>query len=269
MCGSSFPMLVHPLIAQCCCAIAVLQPQPLAAMTDPASLYREEAAEAQNPTATTAHKPAPLHEPFVSPEFGASASLKRRSSRLNSVVDGSDRGERPAMNFHGTGNTNPQTAPLYTVTATGAADAGGVLVGPQSVLSDSLLLRKRLAVSDAACLSVVGAASATPLNPIAGMNRVQYKLKTNEVTPPQASRNEVEVKRTLKSPLNSPRDMSPLVTEAACTWGQELGTILGQDVLHSARAKPRTEILSLAVRPALTTTGLFPQMMTLRYSRII
>lgn len=261
------PCLFNLFLPLCCCCATVLLPRPLTVMTDPASLYRAEAAEAaeaQNPTPT---KPARrLHEPFVSPEFGASAALKRRSSRLNGVVDGNDGGERPAATFHGTGNTNPQAAPLYTVSAAGAADSGGMLVAPPSALSDSLLLGKRLDVADAACLSVVGSAAATPLNPIAGLNGSQYQPKTDKVPPPQVSRNQVEAKGTLKSPLTSPQDISPLVTEAACTWGQELGTILGQEVLHPATTKPRMEIMSLAGRPALTTTGLFPQMMTLRYS---
>lgn len=270
MCLSPIALLVPPLIVPCyCCTIAVLLPQPLRVMADPTSLHREGAADRQNPTRTPARKPALLHEPFVSPEFGASAGLKRRPSRLNNgVVDGNDRGARALANLHGTGNTRPQAAPLYTVSAAGAEDTGGGLVAPLSVLSNSLLPGKRLAVTDAGCLSVASA-SATPLSPVAGMDGVHYNLKPDEVPPPQASRNQVEAKGALKPPLNSPRDLSPLVIEAACTWGQALGTILGQDVLHSGKAKPRTEMLPLAVRPTLTTTGLFPQIMTLRYGSLM
>lgn len=236
-------------------------------MADPTSLHQEDGAERQHPIRAPARKPALLHEPFVSPEFGAGAGLKRLPSRLDGVVDGNDRGGRALANFHGTGNTRPQAAPLYTVSAAGATDTGGVLVGPPSVLSDSLLQGKRLAaVAGAACLSAASA-SATPLSPVAGMKGVQYNLKPDEVPPPLAYRKQVEAKHALKAPLNSPQDLSPLVVEAGCTWGQEVGTILGQDALYSATVKPRTEMLPLAVRPTLTTTGLFPQIMTLRYSQ--
>lgn len=63
---------------------------------------------------------------------------------------------------------------------------------------------------------------------------------------------------SLKPHLVSCGDLSPYVSEATCTWGQDLGLIMGQGIGH----------LRIHDGPVLTTTGIFPQSMRLRYSEV-
>ncbi|CAM9123673.1 unnamed protein product [Ectocarpus sp. 13 AM-2016] len=219
-----------------------------------------------------------LHEPFVSPEFGASRATG--PSRLGGGPDSSDRGEISPAEFRGDGDTIdrrswqgqqallPQAAPLYTVSATSVAGSGGgVVSAPPSALSNSMLPGKRLEAVVAGYTSVVGPPSARRSAPAAGSQEVQFQTKSDKTPSPYPSSREIEVEGTLNTSLDPPQDLSPFVTEATCTWGQELGAIVGQAVNDSSRtANRRLGIQSSGGQPTLTTTGLFPQMMTLRFS---
>ncbi|CAN0159945.1 unnamed protein product, partial [Ectocarpus fasciculatus] len=84
---------------------------------------------------------------------------------------------------------------------------------------------------------------------------------------PSSTNGGIELEETPNPSLDPPGDLSPFVTEATCTWGQELGAIVGQAVSGSSdMANRRSGISSSGGQPTLTTTGLFPQMMTLRFS---
>lgn len=219
-----------------------------------------EPASSPGATSPPNRKPLParrLHEPFVSPEFGAN----RISPRLEDAMGGNDP-EQPTGTGPGTvrdaGDVHRVAAPLYTVNAA-RADNHSVLSVPPPVLSDSLLLRKRLDVADAGRLSVVGLASGNPLIP-ASLKSMGFQPKFSNVPPPSAPSNLTDS----TSVVESPRDMSPLVTEALCSWGQAVGPIVGQAVFESFKAERRDGVHPSSRGPSLTTTGLFPQMMTLR-----
>jgi len=167
-------------------------------------------------TSPPPRKPTPvrrLHEPFVSPEFGA--------NQISPRVDGGMGGDGPERPMTAARNSNNPhhlaAAPLYTVNAA-CADSHGVLSAPPPALSGSL---------------------------------------------PSAPGNVIEATGTVKAPPTSPRDLTPLVTEALCSWGQALRSILGQAVRESVTAERRLQVSS-ARGPSLMTTGLFPQTMTLR-----
>lgn len=72
----------------------------------------------------------------------------------------------------------------------------------------------------------------------------------------RASRVKQEETSNPKPHLVSCGDLSPYVSEATCTWGQDLGLIMGQGVGR----------LRIHGGPVLTTTGIFPQSMRLRYN---
>lgn len=219
-------------------------------VTDPAPLDPSPAATSLPPSRNpkTARR---LHEPFVSPEFGVIAG--RGSPRLSGGVDRDGRGISPATD---------QAAPLYTVNAA-RPDSSLALIARPSPLTDSLLLGKRTSVADARGLSVGSSASGTPLVPV-GFKEMQFQSKSDKVPPPQGSCGQIEASSTMASPMRSPQDVSPLVTDAVCTWGQELGTILGQAVFDSAAPAPQKDACCPSHRPGLATTGLFPQIMILR-----
>lgn len=231
-------------------------------VTDPASLDSKAVAtsflSSLNPK--TARR---LHEPFVSPEFGASAG--QGSPRLCGSIDGNGRG-RPSVVLRTTGDASDQAAPLYTVNA-GRAARDGALIARPSPLTESLLLGKRMSPADVDRLSVGGSASGPALVPV-GLKGVQFQPKPDKVPPPYASSGPIETSGTMAPPLRSPQDLSPLVTDAVCTWGQELGTVLGQAVLEAAPPAPRKGACCSSIRAGLITTGLFPQKMTLRYARV-
>lgn len=224
-------------------------------VTDPASSPDPTAAtslpSSRNPK--TARR---LHEPFVSPEFGASAG--QGPPRLSGGVGGALRAA--------TGDARDQAAPLYTVNVARANSDDGALVAHPSPLTDSLLLGKRMSVADAGCLSVGGPASGTALVPV-GLKGVQFHPKSDKVPPPHASKfsGEIKARSTMVPPRRSSQDISSLVTGSLCTWGQELGTILGQAVLESSPPAPGKDVCYSPRRPGLTTSGLFPQIMILRY----
>jgi len=210
-------------------------------------------------TSPPPRKPTPvrrLHEPFVSPEFGA--------NQISPRVDGGMGGDGPERPMTAARNSNNPhhlaAAPLYTVNAA-CADSHGVLSAPPPALSGSLLLRKRLDVADAGRLSVIGSASGNPLIP-ASLKSMGFQPTSNNL-PPSAPGNVIEATGTVKAPPTSPRDLTPLVTEALCSWGQALRSILGQAVRESVTAERRLQVSS-ARGPSLMTTGLFPQTMTLR-----
>ncbi|CAN0159878.1 unnamed protein product, partial [Ectocarpus fasciculatus] len=129
-------------------------------VTVPAS--RPSPEEAGTPvTRATRNKPSRvLHEPFVSPEFGASRATG--PSRLGGGPDRSGRGEISPAEFRGDGNAIdrrswqgqqallPQAAPLYTV-----GSGGGVVLAPPSTLSSSLLAGKTLEAVATGYTSVV------------------------------------------------------------------------------------------------------------------
>lgn len=217
-----------------------------------------------------------LHEPFVSPEFGASRATG--PSRLGGGPDSSGLGEISPAEFREDGDAIdrrswqgqeallPQAAPLYTVSATSAAGSGGgVVLAPHSALSNSLLPGKRLEAVATGYTSVVGPPSARRLAPAAGSTEVQFQTKSDKTPSPYPSSRGIEVEETPNTSLDPPQDLSPFVTEATCTWGQELGAIVGQAVSdYSHVVNRRLGISSSGGQPTLTTTGLFPQMMTLR-----
>lgn len=213
-------------------------------------------ARSQNPNPMVRKPSFSLHEPFVSPEFDA--RFQSRSSRLDSSVDRSDRGERIQGTFNGNDATSslrrqeaplPQAAPLYTVSAAGVS--GSLLVAPAAAISDALLLGKGPTV-----------AGPTSNHETPGLKEVHFQPKSHKISLSHEASHQVKAERAPQPPLSSPRDVSPLVAEAICTWGEELGTILGQDERDSISAKPRTGMPR--GRPMLTTTGLLPQIMTLR-----
>lgn len=223
-------------------------------VTDPVSL---------DPTAATTLPPSRnpktarrLHEPFVSPEFGASAG--QGSPRIIGGVDGNGQGRSSATSR--SGDVTSQAAPLYTVNAA-RADGDGALVARPSPFTQSLLLGKRMSVADAGRLSVGGSALGTAL---VGLKGVALQSKSDKVPPPYAPYGQVEARNSMASPLRSPQDVSSLVTDAVCTWGQELGTVLGQAVLDSAPHAPRRDEWRPSSQAGLTTTGLFPQIMILK-----
>lgn len=226
-------------------------------VTDPAFVDSTSLPPTRN-NAKTARR---LHEPFVSPEFGASTA--KGSLQLNGVVDRNGRGGSSAA-VRITGDASDQAAPLYTVN-TARADSGGALVARPSPLTDSVLLGKRMSVADAGSLSVSRSALGTALVPV-GLKGAQFKSKSDGVPQPYASSGKIESRSTVASPLRSPQDISPLVTDAVCTWGQDLGTVLGQAVLDSAPPASRKDACWPSNRTGLTTTGLFPQIMILRYA---
>lgn len=197
----------------------------------------------------------------MSPEFGVSAG--QEPPQLNGGVDVNGRGRSSATLRATTGDANDQAAPLYTVNAA-RADSDGALVARPSPLIDSVLLGKRVSVADAGRLSI-GGSSLVPV----GLKGVRFHPKSDKVPPPYASNGQIEASGTMGSSLRSPRDVSPLVTDAVCTWGQELGTILGQAVLDSAPTASRKDMCCSSRRPGLTTTGLFPQIMILRYALLL
>ena len=229
-------------------------------VTDPASLDSATVATSLPPSrnSKTSRR---LHEPFVSREFGASAG--KGSLQLNGVVDRNSQGRSStALALRTTGDASDQAAPLYTVNAV-RTDSGGALVARPSPLTDSVLLGKRMSVAEAGCLSVGGSALGTALVP-AGLKGAQFKSKPNDA--PCTSSGQIEARSTMASPLRSPQDISSLVTDAVCTWGQELGTVLGQAALDSAPPSSRQDGCWSSNRPGLTTTGLFPHTMILRYA---
>lgn len=245
-------------------------------VTVPAS--RPSAEEAGTPiTRATRKKPSRvLHEPFVSPEFGASRVTA--PSRIGGGPESSDRGEMSTAEFRGDGDAIdgcswqrqqallPQAAPLYTVSSTSVAGSGGGLVlAPPPSLSNSLLPGKRLEAVASGYTSVVGPPSARRVAPAAGSKEVQFQTKSDKTPSPYPSSRGSEVEETPSPSLDLPRDLSPFVAEATCTWGQELGAIVGLAVSDSPHMANRPlGISSSGGQPTLTTTGLFPQMMTLR-----
>lgn len=172
----------------------------------------------------------------------------------------------------------PQAAPLYTVRAGGgSSNSSGTLVAPPTPIQDSQLLTKRLAVTAAGHSSVVGSSRAVAPPASGGLSKAvgggpeqqqEYLFKPDKVLRPAQSSQEGD---WVEPPLSiTPEDLSPLVTGAVCTWGQELAKILGQHVIDSAIPSaggpvvvPHNTNGGLSV---ITTTGNFPQTMQLRCS---
>lgn len=194
----------------------------------------------------------------MSPEFGAGAG--EGPPRLNGVVGGNSGGRSSGTFLGSTGDAIDQAAPLYTVNAA-RAESDIAIVARSSPLTDSMLLGKRMTVADAGCLSV-GALAATTARVPVGFKGVHPK--PDKVPPPRVPSGQIEASGVVASPLRSPEDVSPLVTDAICTWGQELRTILGQTLPHSASPASRKDVCCSSRRPGLTTTGHFPQIMILR-----
>lgn len=242
-------------------------------------------------------RPPRLHEPFVSPEFAGDMG---RATRLDADVsrrDGGDDGDgltSTASIRHDVGDLNPwweqpegqllpaQAAPLYTVHAGAGAGAGAtqnafnrdVLVALPSPLPPSVKLAKRLAVAAAGCLSVVKSSAIVTDDKAAAkktdqrQRQAEVRFKSSENAPPSTllqaeAGSGVPPQQQSRGPC---QDLSSLVTEATCSWGQELGQILGQAVpdLAAAAVGLSTAMCSSSGPLALTTTGLFPQTMHLR-----
>lgn len=247
----------------------MVPPEPYAAVLsgDRASPHQEKvespsSQETKCPTPAAGHRPPRLHEPFVSPEFAQrteSRGLTNAGAARPGV--GIDTIRLPGNPRWGQPEAAPQTAPLYTVS--GGASNIGIIVPPPASLPDSLLLTKRLAVMTAGCSSVVGSASVTGDIVLKGVEKGHHEHRESvaKASPGTSSQDEAETSRTAPP---SPRDLSPLVIETFCTWGQKLDTILGQAALEPASADPRTAVPSSGGRPTLTTTGLFPHTMQLR-----
>lgn len=245
---------------------------------------------AESPPSRTLHPAAGrqlaprLHEPFVSPEFaGGMERTVRTSDRSGQLGENGARFPRDIDSNNNSVNSHmphpevppPQAAPLYTVRAgDGSSYNSGVSVAPPRALSDSPLLVKKLTAA-AGCSLVIGSSNATAPPALDGVLKAvrggpeqtqDFLFKPNKVTRSGQVGQEGD---RVKPPLSiTPRDLSPLVTGAVCTWGQELAKILGRHVIDSAISSagdrrvvsPNTD----GRLSVLTTTGNFPQTMQLR-----
>lgn len=151
----------------------------------------------------------------------------------------------------------PQAAPLYTVCST---------VSESDVSTPPLVgeLSKRPAIPSADMSSVIVPSSIVEKanNELAqidtrdGSGSISLLRSTFEQQ--RYSRVKQQETSNLKPHLRSCGDLSPYVSEATCTWGQDLGLIMGQGVGR----------LRIHDGPVLTTTGIFPQSMRLRYNEV-
>lgn len=276
---------------------------PIAALSNAAGLLltdKSDRAGAGAGAGALVRLPPRLHAPFVSPEFagglGRATRLDADVSRHYSRADGGDDGRVPSTgmgiirDYNDRANRNswweqqpesgdqlttpPQAAPLYTVRAgdgrTRRPSNSDVLVALPSPLPPSLKLAKRLAVNG--MMSV--------LQETDDSQQAEFRLKSaaaavNAPSNTLLLEGEAESATPQQQPRNPCKDLSPFVTEATCSWGQELGTILGQAVPDCAAtaggafgsgtntSTPAMMSSSLS-RLGLTTTGLFPQTMHLR-----
>lgn len=271
---------------------------PIAALSDAAGLLSIDKSDRAGAGAgALVRLPPRLHAPFVSPEF---AGGLRRATRLDADVsphygraDGGDDGGVPSTgmgiirDYNDGANRNswweqqpeggdqltmPQAAPLYTVRAgdggTRRSSNSDVLVALPSPLPPSLKLAKRLAVNG--MMSV--------LQETDDSQQAEFRLKSaaaavNAPSNTLLLEGEAESATPQQQPRNPCKDLSPFVTEATCSWGQELGKILGQAVPDCAATAggafdsgtSTTAMMSSSLgRLGLTTTGLFPQTMHLR-----
>ena len=274
---------------------------PIAALPEAAGVLADKSDRAGAGAGALVRLPPRLHAPFVSPEFagdlGRTTRLGAGASRHYGLDDGDGGGGVPSTggiirDYNEDANRNswweqqpeidgrraPQAAPLYTVRAgdgaTRRASNSDILVAlPASPLPPSLKLAKRLAVNG--MMSVLQGRDET--------RQTDFRLKSSaaavaaaevEATPntllPQGEAESVMPQQRSQNPC---KDISPFVTEATCSWGQELGKILGQAVPDFAATAAAavcsgtstTAMVSSSLGGlALTTTGLFPQTMHLR-----
>lgn len=225
-----------------------------------------------------------LHEPFVSPEFTEATDRPGEphhgSSRLL-ITDSAPwrvRPEAPPLQ---------QAAPLYTVRAGGGSDRGGGVVLPISANNpDSIALTKRLALSVVGSCSVKSSpnsesrasnraiapcfGTAGVLNAL-GREKQEYRSKPKPaptrdctVTRPAIDGDLDNVARSQRQTMAE--DLSPFVEKTSCTWGEDIGSVVGQHIFPSAGASDRVKMLKTSRnRSAVVTTGMFPQTIQLRY----
>ena len=248
---------------------------PALPASEAACLFRQDNSDRAGAGALV-RRPPRLHEPFVSPEF---AEGLVRATRLDADVSrGSDGDANSWWQQPEGGQLTPQAAPLYTVRAgdgaTRSPSNSDVLAALPSPLAPSLKLSKRLAVTAAGCSSVAKSAAINGTAVSKGTDetrRAECRLQSAAVKAlPNTLLPEVETESVMpQQQSRAPsKDLSSLVTEATCSWGQELGEILGQavpDFAASAVDSGRTTAMSSSLaRLGLMTTGLFPQTMHLR-----
>lgn len=275
---------------------------PVAAFSEAAGVLVDKSDRAGVGAGALVRRPPRLHAPFVSPEFagdlGRTMHLGTGVSRHYGLADGDDDGGVPSTlsiirEYNEDANRNswweqqpkgddrrtPQAAPLYTVRAgdgsTRRASNSDVLVAlPASPLPPSLKLAKRLAVNG--MMSVLHGRDET--------RQTDFRLKaaaaaaaaeaTPNTLPPQGEAESVMPQQQSRNPC---KDLSPFVTEATCSWGQELGKILGQAVPDFAATATAVDsgtsttamVSSSLGGLGLTTTGLFPQTMHLRCDSVV
>lgn len=202
-----------------------------------------------------------LHEPFVSPEFSVATERPGGIHPADNAFLGNDSAR---WCFRPDALPTQQAAPLSTVLPASATHA------------DSILLAKRLAVSAAGRASVVsspcdgqggGNIAIAPSSGAMGVlsalggEQEQHTLKPHcapirdssgtGVAPNGKGQNITRPQQQMP-----PGDLSSLVAQCSCTWGSDVGSILGLHMASSTGASRRS---------AVVTTGLFPQTIRLRY----
>lgn len=224
-----------------------------------------------------------LHEPFVSPEFAEATDRPSEphhgSSRLL-TTDSAPWRVRPDA------PPPQQAAPLCTVRA-GAGSDRGVLVLPTSANNpDSVALTKRLALPAAGNTSVKSLPSSEPkassraVAPCFGaggvLNGLGLEQQEGRFKPkPAPTRDSIvtgaaidgEIKNIARPQRQTPaEDLSPFVEQSSCTWGDDIGSVVGQHVFPSIGASATIEAVKRSRgRSAVVTTGMFPQTIQLRY----